>query len=383
MKVTFLGSSSSLDNEICYIHGLQERGISLQYFFCNRENINPLFRLEKEYPIGIIPASEIQEMHIYKKYIKLDGIYMVNAYKLRFRSPKLWFLYFQVIKKIKKFNPDIIHHAWPWVRVPALTYLLNKKMSMFVHDPIPHSSNTSKIEAFYRRLGFKRANKLILLNNKTTKEFCDKYSISPKKISFSNLCIFDYLDIVKYIPCNEEKKYILFFGQIASYKGLDLLLNAMTIVHQSHANWKLIVAGGGNMYFDISSYKKLDYIEIRNRFIDIPELVGLIKGCEFVVAPYRDATQSGVVNNTLSLNKPIIVSRVGNFEDEVINDITGIVVNPNSVNELVEAINKMIENDSLRSDMGHNISKEWRNNRDNMKIISGLIDIFDDTINES
>jgi glycosyltransferase involved in cell wall biosynthesis len=39
---------------------------------------------------------------------------------------------------------------------------------------------------------------------------------------------------------------------------VDLLLEAMKKVHEKHPNWRLVVAGGGKMYFDISEYEKLD-----------------------------------------------------------------------------------------------------------------------------
>lgn len=373
MKISILGSSACLDSDICYIRGFQQQGVELQYFFRMSGMINPLFKLHKKYPIGIIPATEVEEMQIYKDYVDLQSIYLISAQGLKFRSPRLLLLYIKVMRMIMKFNPDVVHHTWPWTRTPAITYLLPKKKSMLVHDPLPHSSHDDVIQEKYRKFGFKKADKLILLNDKTTEEFCKKYNVASSKIGFTQLCVFDYLDYVPYIPPNETKKYLLFFGQIASYKGLDILLEAMKQVHLVHPEWKLIVAGGGKMYFDTSEYANLDYIEFRNRFIDIPELVGLIKHCEFAVAPYRDATQSGILNNALSLNKPMIVTDVGNFTDLVKDGVTGYVVPPCDVKSLASAINKMIENPNLRRKMSESIIKEWRDTIKNNIITENLL----------
>ena len=376
MRIAIMGSSSCFDSDICVIHGLQKKGIKLLYFFRMKGLANPLFRLENNYPYGIIPASGIKEMQMYNNYIDLNDLFMISAPGLRYRSPRLLWLYLKVMWRIKKYNPDLIHHSWPWTRTPAIVYFLRKKKTMFVHDPLPHSSHDDMVQEKYRRIGFKKADKLILLNNKTIAEFCTRYSIPESKIALSHLCVFDYLEQIPYINPNVKEKYILFFGQIASYKGVDLLLRAMKTVHIKHPDWKLIVAGGGSMYFDISEYEQLNYIEIRNYFIDMPELIGLIKSCEFVVAPYRDATQSGILNNALSLSKPVIVTNVGNFADEVENGITGVVIPPNNIDALCGSINRMIESPEMRNQMSNEIKTAWRNENNNDIIINKLIDIF-------
>lgn len=376
MKLVIMGSSSCLDSDICIIHGLQKKGVKFIYFFRMKGLINPLFKLNDYYPYGIIPAKDIKEMYIYKNYINLDDLYMISAPGLRYRSPKLFWLYLKVMWMIKNYNPDFIHHTWPWTRTPAIVYYLHKKITMLVHDPLPHSSHDDTVQEKYRRIGFKKADKLILLNDKTIEEFCERYSIPKQKIALSQLCIFDYLENIPYNDPHIDRKYVLFFGQIASYKGLDILFPAMKRVHERHPDWKLVIAGGGKFYFDISEYENLDYFDIRNYFIDIPDLVGLIRNCEFVVAPYRDATQSGILNNALSLSKPMVVTDVGNFSDVVRNGVTGIVISPNSIEKLYEAMNDMIEHPMLRQQMSDSITTKWKNTIDNDMIIDGLINIF-------
>ena len=381
MKISIIGSSSCFDSDICIIHGLQNKGIEFRYYFRMSGLVNPLFRLKKFYPYGIIHATEIEEMFIYKNYINLEDLYMISAPNLRFRSPKLLWLYLKVMWRIHKYNPDMIHHTWPWCRTPAILYLLRKKKSMFVHDPLPHSSHKDMVQEKYRRIGFRKADKLILLNDKTVNEFCVRYSIPKSKIALSQLCIYDYLSYVPAIKPSINEKYILFFGQIASYKGVDLLMQAMKEVHPQHPDWKLVVAGGGKFYFDISEYENLDYIEIRNYFIDMPELIGLIKNCEFVVAPYRDATQSGILTNALSLSKPVIATDVGNFTDIVDDGNTGVIIPPCDVLSLSNAMLNMIKNPNTIKMMSYNIDNVWKKKQNNEEVMKRLIEIFCSVIN--
>ena len=77
------------------------------------------------------------------------------------------------------------------------------------------------------------------------------------------------------------------------------------------------MAGGGKFHFDVSEYEALDYIGIRNRFIPDDEMVALIKNCAFMVCPYTDATQSGVIMSAFAFNKPVIATDVGGLPEMV------------------------------------------------------------------
>ena len=69
----------------------------------------------------------------------------------------------------------------------------------------------------------------------------------------------------------------------------------MELAHTKYPELTLVVAGKGKYYFDIEKYLKLPYFKIDNRFIPDGELAAMIRECEFVVVPYVDATQSGVI----------------------------------------------------------------------------------------
>lgn len=152
---------------------------------------------------------------------------------------------------------------------------------------------------------------------------------------------FDYLREIQQVPTRIDAKYILFFGYISSYKGLEYLCEAMMKVHKSHPEVKLVIAGGGNIYFDWKPYKDLDYIILRNHFVDLPELAGLLSECEFSVCPYKDATQSGVVQTAFSLGVPMLVTNVGALPDVVKDGQNGLVVPPCDSSSLVGAINTL------------------------------------------
>ena len=100
----------------------------------------------------------------------------------------------------------------------------------------------------------------------------------------------------------------------------------------------LVVAGRGDFGFDISDYKKLPYIHFLNDFIPDNELVGLIKGSEFVVCPYTDATQSGVVMSSYTFNKVVVATRTGGLPEMLDDGKLGPIIRPKSIDDIVHTI---------------------------------------------
>ena len=143
------------------------------------------------------------------------------------------------------------------------------------------------------------------------------------------------------------------------YKGVEYLLEAMKTVHARCPELMLVIAGGGRFYFDIEPSKKLDYVKIINHYIGIRELAGMLRACEFGVCPYKDATQSGVVQTAFTLGVPMVVTDVGALADAVAHNKTGIVVRPCDANDLAKAIMDLHSDGEKRDTMRKNIQEEW------------------------
>ena len=155
----------------------------------------------------------------------------------------------------------------------------------------------------------------------------------------------------------KQYNFVLFFGRISPYKGVEYLLQAMEIVHLKHPEIKVIIAGSGKMYFDTSKYESFEYVEFRNHFIELDELADLIRGALFTVCPYTDATQSGVVYSSFALNTPVIATNVGGLPEMIDDGETGLIVPPKDVNSLASSILSYLDNPELLQKMGDNIKE--------------------------
>jgi len=128
-------------------------------------------------------------------------------------------------------------------------------------------------------------------------------------------------------------QYMLFFGFIRDYKGLDLLLKAMANPTLHKMPVKLIVAG--EFYTDPKPYFELieklgisSKIIMRDRFISDHEVNKYFCSADIVVQPYKDATQSGVTQIGYHFEKPMLVTNVGGLAEIIPDQKIGYVVRP-------------------------------------------------------
>ena len=151
----------------------------------------------------------------------------------------------------------------------------------------------------------------------------------------------------KHLGLNGQDKIILFFGFIRQYKGLDLLLQAMAEQTIKAANIKLLIAG--EFYEDRKSYDELivslhvsEQLILRTDFIQDSEVRYYLSAADFVIQPYRNATQSGVTPLAYHFEKPMLVTNVGGLPDLVPEGKVGLICEPNP-RSIAEGILKLYE----------------------------------------
>ncbi len=153
----------------------------------------------------------------------------------------------------------------------------------------------------------------------------------------------------KKLGLNPDDIYLLFFGFIRDYKGLDLLLEAMANPGIKSMGLKLLVAGefytDSKPYFEIIEKHHLDdKVVMSNDFIPDSKVADYFNAADLVVQPYKDATQSGVTQIAYHFEKPMITTNVGGLAEIVPDDKVGFVVNP-VVDEIAEAILRFFKMD--------------------------------------
>jgi glycosyltransferase involved in cell wall biosynthesis len=147
----------------------------------------------------------------------------------------------------------------------------------------------------------------------------------------------------KELGFSQEDKILLFFGYVRKYKGLDLLIEALPGIKASIPNTKLLVVGefydSPDFYYE--KIKRLGLTNdtvIINKFVPNEDVAKYNKISDLVILPYRSATQSGILSVAYSFLKPVVVTNVGGLSELVEDKKTGIIINPDSPQEITNGV---------------------------------------------
>ncbi|HOW25922.1 MAG TPA: glycosyltransferase [Bacteroidales bacterium] len=161
--------------------------------------------------------------------------------------------------------------------------------------------------------------------------------------------IIDKVTARQQLGLDQKCLYLLFFGFIRDYKGLDILLITLAQDRLKSLPIRLIIAG--EYYTDSRPYQELierlrigDRVIAFNDFIPNSAVFLFFCAADLVVQPYRDATQSGVTQIAYHFNKPMIITNVGGLAEMVPDGKAGYVVEPDPM-ELADAVADYFEQD--------------------------------------
>jgi len=153
----------------------------------------------------------------------------------------------------------------------------------------------------------------------------------------------------QYLHLPVDGRIILFFGFIRAYKGLDILFEAMKLLKDNPATNGIRLLVAGEYYEDPKTYDELiarldiaSQLILRTDFIQDSEVKYYLSAADFVIQPYRNATQSGVTPLAYHFEKPMLVTNVGGLPALVPNKKAGIVTEPNAA-AIAEGIKGLYE----------------------------------------
>lgn len=159
----------------------------------------------------------------------------------------------------------------------------------------------------------------------------------------------DRREALKELGLEKNKRYMLFFGFIRDYKGLDLLMRAYAVKGFEEKNVELIVAG--EFYNNSEKYFKLEKelglkgkIRWFNDFVPDDRVRYFFSAADIIVQPYITATQSGVTQIGYHFEKPMLVTNVGGLAEIVPDGKAGYVVKPEA-EAVAEALLDFFENE--------------------------------------
>ena len=183
---------------------------------------------------------------------------------------------------------------------------------------------------------------LPLINNKTKiiKSFLPLKENLESKLNKIEAC--KKLNIKK-----PPKLFLLFFGFIRDYKGLDILINALS--DMKNLDVKLLIAGESY----ISTKKIRDLInknDVSNmiiwdrKYIPNSDINLYFSACDAVVLPYRKISQSGIIPMAYHFDKLVVSSDIPSLKEHIVEKETGYMFKKNNSNDLSNVLTEIYHN---------------------------------------
>ena len=328
-----------------------------------------LLFIASEYASGMIPFAttiintlsqdrrfEVHCICVNSRKSSYEGLIVKEAHpvfvdypedKIKKMIYKIW--PFRIIDRIRmacdELNPDVIHFlTGDFTLATYISLHVDERFYYTVHDLHPHEVKTNSIMEYliFKDIvwGYKKCRDAV--ENLTTSS--SSQLIELKAIYKSKKCILTPFPTLvteairngKRIPgeLRDIDGYILFFGSVNTYKGVDLLLEAFER-SKVMGCIKLVIAGRGESY-EIHS----DNIIRINRFIDDEEVSVLFKKARLVVYPYISATMSGVLSLAYFFDKLVLASDIPFFREYATENVSFFQVG--SIDSLQESLETMV-----------------------------------------
>ena len=277
-------------------------------------------------------------------------------------------------RKIRKLNPDlIVVRFWLPFMGPCLGSVCrlvrkNKKTRVIaiIDNAIPHEKRIG--DTVFTKWFMNSVDAFVTMS-KTVMNDLSVFDTKKPRI-FSNHPLYDNFgasvsktEAATHLNIDSHQTYLLFFGFIRDYKGLDILLKALSAKEIANLDFKLIIAG--EFYSNEAEYGNLiTELEIKDKllqhthFISNDDVKYYFSVSDLIVQPYKTATQSGVTQVAYHFEKPILTTNVGGLAEIVIDGETGYIVEPD-VESLKNGILRFFQENKTEQ-MAQNICEEKR-----------------------
>lgn len=276
----------------------------------------------------------------------------------------------EFIWKLSRVNTDILHYHMPFIFAVIAHFIARpkyKKLYITYHSDIVGYDKIMKPFWFIYKKFIEQADKIhvlspnIIESSKIINPYKEKCIIIPQGINLQNKSDNEEVNRIK--EKYKGKKILFSLGRLVKYKGFIYGIEAMKKVD----NAMYLIGGSGPLKEDFENYIKANHLEDKVELlgrIEDNDLDNYYKACDIYLFPSIMQSEAfGIVQlEAMKYGKPIINTNLGTGVNYVsIHNKTGLTVEPKNSKELANAINKLLNNDSLRETLGQNAKKRVEN----------------------
>lgn len=260
--------------------------------------------------------------------------------------------------------------------------LLGKKIPFTVHNVNAgkRDSNDTWLNRLSLKTQYHLADHIFVHTEKMKRDLVGSFSVAPEKVSVIPFGINNTVPNTSLsareakiqIGVSQTDKAMLFFGNIAPYKGLDILVSAFVQLAEEDPTYRLLIVGRPKQNHDywrridevIKNSGVGDRVKRRIEFVPDEETELYFKAADVLILPYTHVFQSGVLFLGYSFGLPAIATDVGSLREEIVEGETGFVARSNDPLDLCRAISRYFASELYR-DLAERRAqiKEYANDR--------------------
>jgi glycosyltransferase involved in cell wall biosynthesis len=350
-----------------YRGGIAHYTTMLYRALCEREHEVLLVSFRRQYPQWIFPGRSDRDPS--KKPLKAEGV----RYWIDSLNPLTWLATFW---RIRRYRPDVVILQWwttfwvpAWFVLGVLNRLfLRRPLVIICHNVLPHEVRWWDL--WLARLVLRLGTRFIVQSLEEKGRLLDM--IPEAHIDVAPHPVYDMFADQR-ISKEEARRrlglslgvpVLLFFGIVREYKGLKDILAALPKIQARLGSVILVVAGefweDKRPCLEMSERLRVsDSVIIEDRYIPNEEVPLYFSAADVLVAPYRRATGSGVIQMAMGFRVPVITTSMSGLTEIVVDGKTGFVVPPADPEALATAITRYFQ-EAHRTGMVQEIARSTR-----------------------
>ncbi len=327
--------------------------------------------------VDFIGNDDLQTAEIVKNkkvnYLNLRGDQRENVHISK-KICRILKYYFKLIKYAIQTDTKLFHIIWLnkfiyFDRTFLNLYykLLGKKLIYTAHNVNmrERDGNDNIINRLTLKFMYKILDNIFVHSEKLKLQLINDYKVCENKVTVIPFGINNTVPNTAWtrtkarakLHIDNNKKILLFFGNIAPYKGLEYLIESVDYIKKSHNDFKLIIAG---RIKQCEAYWKIiesiiekrgleNYLIKKIEFIPDEEIEIYFKSADVLILPYKFIFQSGPLFLSYFFGLPVIASDVGSFKEDIIEGETGFICKPEDAKDLAQKIELYFKSDLYKN----------------------------------
>jgi glycosyltransferase involved in cell wall biosynthesis len=314
------------------------------------------------------------------------------------KALRIFSYYARLIRYAATARSELFHILWNnkfqlFDRTLLMLYYkwLGKKVVLTAHNVNikKRDANDSWLNRFSLRIQYGLSDHIFVHTERMKSELASDFCIPESKVSVIPFGInntvpntaLTALEAKKQLGVSGSDKTMLFFGNIAPYKGLEYLISAFADISNKDRSYRLIIVGkpkGSESYWK-QIHQGIARSGIRDRVIERIEYIPdeetelFFKAADVLILPYTRVFQSGVLFLGYSFGLPAVASDVGTLREEIIEGQTGFVFKPQDSSDLAKTIRRYFTSELFSGLDNRRLQiKEYANERNSWNKVAAI-----------